>query len=226
MAGHPVTGDQYRLVDQRMTEIKRQLNQEGGSPLDPTWVASELQRIIEGVREDTVAAAPRPIADPAKIIKLDCSKPFDPVVSIDPGWSIWKGSADGDGLTGDEDQDPRVLALSVIDLTKVKLQSGLIGQGSMVGGAEFVRRIRLRNAVPLGANAFQAFQENPHLYPESFKEKTNGHTTYVFFPGTVLRSPSGSRCGLCLYWHGGKLGWDCRWLGDWWDANDPAAVLA
>ena len=30
-----------------MREIKRQLDQDGGSPLDPNWVAGELQRIID-----------------------------------------------------------------------------------------------------------------------------------------------------------------------------------
>jgi len=51
---HVVTGDQYRTVDRRMREIKRQLDQDGGSPLDPEWVATKLQRIVEGklVEED------------------------------------------------------------------------------------------------------------------------------------------------------------------------------
>jgi len=44
---HVVTGDQYRTIDRRMREIKRQLDQDGGSPLDPEWVARELQRIID-----------------------------------------------------------------------------------------------------------------------------------------------------------------------------------
>jgi len=44
---HVVTGDQYRIIDRRMREIKRQLDQDGGSPLDPEWVAGELQRIID-----------------------------------------------------------------------------------------------------------------------------------------------------------------------------------
>jgi hypothetical protein len=48
MATHIVTGDQYREVDRRMSEIKRQLNQHGGSPLDPDVVARRLQLIIEG----------------------------------------------------------------------------------------------------------------------------------------------------------------------------------
>jgi hypothetical protein len=48
MAAHVVTGDQYREVDRRMSEIKRQLTQPGGSPLDPDVVARRLQLIIEG----------------------------------------------------------------------------------------------------------------------------------------------------------------------------------
>jgi len=42
-----VTGEQYRVVDQRMREIKRQLDQKNGSPLDPYWVANKLQEIVE-----------------------------------------------------------------------------------------------------------------------------------------------------------------------------------
>src|SRR4029077_18678487 len=48
MATHVVTGDQYREVDRRMSEIKRQLSQPGGSPLDPDIVARRLQLIVEG----------------------------------------------------------------------------------------------------------------------------------------------------------------------------------
>lgn len=47
MATHVVSGDQYREVDRRMNEIKRQLNQPSGSPLDPDVVARMLQLIIE-----------------------------------------------------------------------------------------------------------------------------------------------------------------------------------
>src|SRR3989344_6021927 len=45
---HVVTGDQYRTIDRRMREIKRQLDQEGGSPFDPEGVAKTLQLILEG----------------------------------------------------------------------------------------------------------------------------------------------------------------------------------
>lgn len=43
-----VTGDQYRRIDRRLREIQRQLDQEGGSPLDPKLVAGALQQIVEG----------------------------------------------------------------------------------------------------------------------------------------------------------------------------------
>lgn len=45
---HVVTGDQYRLIDRRMRDIKRQLDQVSGSPLDPEEVACALQKIVEG----------------------------------------------------------------------------------------------------------------------------------------------------------------------------------
>jgi hypothetical protein len=43
-----VTGEQFIVIDKRMQEIKRQLQQKSGSPLDPAGVAGGLQRMIEG----------------------------------------------------------------------------------------------------------------------------------------------------------------------------------
>jgi hypothetical protein len=57
MATHVVTGDQYRTIDKRMCEIKRQLNQKGGSPLDPERVAIALQGIIAPIVIDCSAPA-------------------------------------------------------------------------------------------------------------------------------------------------------------------------
>ncbi len=47
MAGYPVTGDEYRQIDRRMMEIKRQLNQNAGSPVQASLVLDGLQRLIE-----------------------------------------------------------------------------------------------------------------------------------------------------------------------------------
>ena len=45
---HAVTGDQKLTIDARMVEIKRQLNQKKGSPIDPEVVSMVLQKVIEG----------------------------------------------------------------------------------------------------------------------------------------------------------------------------------
>lgn len=54
MATYVVTGDHYRTIDRRMMEIKRQLNQEGNSPLDPEVIAKGLQYLLEGGTLETV----------------------------------------------------------------------------------------------------------------------------------------------------------------------------
>lgn len=48
MAGYPVTGDAFMEIDDRMREVKRQLRQPGGSPLDPRLVSLAIQDIVEG----------------------------------------------------------------------------------------------------------------------------------------------------------------------------------
>ena len=52
---HVVTGDRYRTIDRKMREIKRQLDQDNGSPLDPEAVIHALQKIVEGnLAKDTL----------------------------------------------------------------------------------------------------------------------------------------------------------------------------
>jgi len=48
MAKFNVTGEQDLGIDKQMFEIKRQIRQKGGSPIDPELVALALQDIVEG----------------------------------------------------------------------------------------------------------------------------------------------------------------------------------
>ncbi|MDD5341409.1 MAG: hypothetical protein PHC97_03155 [Patescibacteria group bacterium] len=64
-----VAGDQYRMIDRKMREIKRELDQKNGSPLDPEWVARELQKIIEGKPCETGRELFKIIADWQKFYK-------------------------------------------------------------------------------------------------------------------------------------------------------------
>ena len=51
-----VEGDEYRKIDRKMRDIKRQLDQTEGSPLDPFEVMVALQCIVEGRFERSSAA--------------------------------------------------------------------------------------------------------------------------------------------------------------------------
>ncbi len=163
-----------------------------------------------------------------KVIPIDHSQPFDPAAfkGLGGGWTIWRGPKDGDGLKGDADQDSRAFALTEVDLTKIRFETGLEGKETSVKGETKLARLKKANHVRLDAKIFQTLWENQHLIPLQWKEKTNGNTTCIFFDGTVLRSPNGNRCVLYLYWHDGQWHWDAFWLERGWDANNPSAVLA
>jgi hypothetical protein len=160
------------------------------------------------------------------IIFIDRAAPFNPEKFIAKGWSIWRGSANGNGLSGEEEQNKLSLGLAELDISKIQLETCLKPGGSSIKGDEKLKRLKKSGYIRLDAKIFQTFWENQHLIPESWKEEVNGNTRYIFFDGTILRSPYGRRCALCLCWLGGEWRWGCYWLGNDWHAGDPSAVLA
>lgn len=166
------------------------------------------------------------IAGEPKIIKIDRVKPFNPAEFIGSGWSIWRGPKDCNGLKGEEEQDKIALALTEVDLNKIRFETMLKLDETRVNGEEKLTRLKKAGHIRLDAKIFQTLLENPNLIPEEWKEKTNGKTTYIFFDGTILRSPDGDRCVLCLCWDGGKWYWRYYWLDYDFDALCPSAVLA
>jgi hypothetical protein len=101
MAKFKVEGELYESVTGQLFEIGRQLRQPSGYPFNPEMLKRHLQNAIEG----------KFIFGDSKSI---LTKSFDPVSFLGKGWATWKGPADGDGLSGEEDIDPRSLALSQI----------------------------------------------------------------------------------------------------------------
>jgi hypothetical protein len=160
-----------------------------------------------------------------RIVKIDRSKPFDPAKFIGDGWTIWKGPANGDGLTGAEDQDIRALAITELDLSKIQFRDMLKSGESYVSGEEKQKRLAKAGYVRLDARIFQTFWENQVIIPAVLKEPISGNTRYTYFDGTVLRSPCGDRCMLYLYWNDSRWGWNCDCLGHGWNADNPSAVL-
>jgi hypothetical protein len=160
-----------------------------------------------------------------RIVKIDRSKPFDPAKFLGAGWTIWKGPANGDGLTGEEDQDGRSLAITEFDLTKIQFRDMLKSGESCVNGEEKQKRLAKAGHIRLDAKVMQTLWENQALIPSVMKEPIGGNTRYSYFDGTVLRSPSGDRYVLCLCWDGSQWYWSYGCLQFDWNASNPSAVL-
>jgi hypothetical protein len=181
--------------------------------------ASTLQKVIDSPKDSGreftafLKNGGRVIVGEPKVIPIDRTSAFDPVAFIGNGWSI-------------VEEDERSLKLSEVDLTKVNFETMLKDHESSVVGEEKLKRLKDAGHIRLDAKVFETLWENQHLIPASWKEPTNGNTTYVFFDGTILRDSDGLRCVLCLCWHGGRWYWSCYWLDNEWSALDPSAVLA
>ena len=160
-----------------------------------------------------------------RIIRIDRSTPFDPSKFIGEGWTIWRGPTDGDGLTGEEDQDPRSLALTELDITRIQFKDMLKSGESYVNGEEKQKRLAQAGHICLDARIFQTMWENQHLIPAIYKEPIGGNTRCTYFDGTKLRSPGGDRCVLSLYWNGGRWRWGYSWLDRDWRGRSPSVVL-
>ncbi len=155
----------------------------------------------------------RVLVSEPKVISIDRTFAFDPVAFVGADWSI-------------VEEDERSLKLDEVDLTKVNFETSLAERESSVVGEEKLKRLKTLGHIRFDAKILQILWENQHLIPASWKEPTNGNTTYVFFDGTILRNSSGDRCVLCLCWIGGAWDWSYGWLDDERYADDPSAVLA
>lgn len=148
-----------------------------------------------------------------KMLLVDRSQKFDPVAFIGDGWKI-------------DEEDKRSLMLNEIDLTQVQFVDMLEKGEAYVNGEEKQKRLAKAEYIRLDVRVFQTLWENQELIPASWKEPIGGNTRYIFFDGTILRDPYGSRCVLCLCWRGGGWSWRCLWLVGDFCARSPSAVLA
>jgi len=155
----------------------------------------------------------RIIVGEPRIILIDRSVPFDPVKFLGQGWTI-------------DEQDERSLTLNQVDLAKIQLEHMLKKDERWIKGEEKLKRLKKAGYVRLDAKVFQILWEDQALIPESWKEKTNGNTTFIFFDGTVFRDPGDYRYVLYLCWRDGRWGWDDDWLERGRGVGSPSAVLA
>lgn len=147
------------------------------------------------------------------IIPIDRDIPFNPAEFIGKDWKI-------------AEEDERSLALAEVNLDDVQFEDMLESGETSIKGEAKLERLKSAGHIRLDAKIFQTLWENQQLIPESWKEKINGNTRYIFFDGTILLSPVGRRRVLFLYWNDGGWRWNCRWLVYGWGAGYPSAVLA
>jgi len=187
-----------------------------------------MRDMVEAGRQFTtfLRNGARVIVGEPRIIPINRFTPFNPAEFVGAGWTIWRGPVGGDGLSGAEEQDPRSLALTEIDLSAIVLKSTLKPGETVVNGEEKLKRLKASGNIRLDVGAFKALWDNRELLPARFKEKTGNNTTFIYCDGTVLRGPRGRRYVLCFCFGDGAWRWGYGWLDDDWSVGDPSAVLA
>lgn len=137
---------------------------------------------------------------------------FNPAEFIGDGWHI--DPADEQLLAAPSDIDPKDIVF------KNMHRSG----ETVLNGEERLRRHREAGNLCLTADHFFRFWNMRDRLPEEWKQTETGETRYIYFDATVLRSPDGDRCALCLYCRDGAWDWRCRWLAFDFDHRDQSAV--
>ncbi len=140
------------------------------------------------------------------------------------GCTIWRGSASGNGLEGEEEQDQRSLLKTTFDpatITEANLQTGLEVNEPVISGE--VKRARLiAKMIQADARFAQTLLEEEGHKTLRFLYDTLG-ITWLEFLGTVLRDPDGRRYALCLF-RRDDGSW--VWILNWLDFGRNASLLA
>jgi len=107
-----------------------------------------------------------------------------------PGWYI-------------EEEDEQSLALTEIDLSKIRLIPTMLREGEeSIEARENRRRLKEAGFILLDARIYQALLRNPQFYPESWVKTPTGGKE-VFFDGTLIgyRDEDDTHLELMgLYW--------------------------
>lgn len=139
-------------------------------------------------------------------------------------WTIWKGPADGDGLTGEEEQDAQALALTEIDTTTILFETMHLKNEMGINGEEVLRRFRESGRILHDAAFGIALLDEPYRLTLEILRITRDITEFALL-GTVFHS-RGSRYVMCLSWDRGVWDWRMRELDENWGPRVRSAVSA
>ena len=100
------------------------------------------------------------------------------------------------------------------------------GDNEVVGN-ELRQELEGGEQVLLNSNVLDCIYDHPELFPEHWKRDENGDTRYIFFWGSIFRSPTiGYLRTWCLYWYGDVLKRQHDWLGNDLSRHAPSASVA
>lgn len=97
-------------------------------------------------------------------------------------------------------------------------------QGS-IRGTDLFEYIKEKHMPVLNGAVWEYLKDNPEQIPEEWKRKDDGNELYIFFWGTIDRSPQGNLYVRYLTWTGGNWTASNYLLSGNWHEDFPAAVF-
>ena len=177
------------------------------------WTEKRIDEICEGDKLGRILRFVEngyqlSISGPNTLV-IDRSHPFNPTRFIGKGWTI-------------EEQDERALALTEIDFSKVRFESGLKEGEAAITGEEKLKRLKAGGVVRLDAKIGQTLYEENGQATLRFIHEHFG-ISWLELAGTVLRHPDGRRYCLYLCRYGDDP-W--RWRYGWLDYDRRARTVS
>lgn len=197
-----VTGDQYRMVDRRLREIQRQLDQDGGSPLDPEQVAEALQKIVEGRLEILMPEA-RVVESPTHPVTVDYGMTLEQMIAA--------------GRYDSQNGDITAEHFPLQGTGKVEVELHLVHLNKVVSTEEVLAELDRRNLRPAKIEEILALGAK---YPNLQKEFP------VVALGSVWQRSHGDRYVACLGRWLGERCLDLGWFGSDWDGHFRFAAVS
>ncbi len=139
----------------------------------------------------------------------------------------------------DTDKDPKPYGLlwsiaehfskkGIITWDKAAFKDNLfthpLQNGGFVRGNDLYEFLKQKNIPVMNACVWEYLKENTGEIPEEWKMSVKGDACYIFFWGTIDRSPEGDLYVRYLSWTGGNWTESNYLLGGNWHEDFPAAV--
>lgn len=148
-----------------------------------------------------------------RALVVDRAKLPTPAQFVGKGVSIWLGSKDGDGLAGEPDEDPRSVALTVVDFAEAQFVHCLAEDEKLITGEEKLERMKALPNIRYDFGVGVALHQEKGQATLRFLHDVYG-ITWFELAGTVLRDSGGYRYFLYLGRRVvGSWGWNYGWLG-------------